>query len=1014
MFAILLLLGMVPFESQVRSGPPAPPLAQEAARQWRLSARSSWQVFLQRWGGRWAVRWDERNGTPRFLYTPGVALERDDALVASVAELAGIDPSEMHFSRATRRYDGQRFHEIRQWQRSWHGASVFGDQIAVVSVDDRIDGVWAQLTPVHLDEPLPGEIVFPMPVWGPGGEGSPPSRGVEPMLVRKVTGRAARVDDTVEGHDVAFFDRQGHEVYRYDQRLPSTVQVSHYERTVLDDHVTDPAREVTVTDAAGSTAVTDDDGNHLLTGPLSVELTGPNLVVLENFSGITVTGSDDVLLEGGTDISDAAATVLDNFHVVWDWLGVRWPSISWLDEQVWAVVDMTSDYCNASYWSDALYFLVGYPGYCANFGEIADVVYHEMGHGVHEHVLAAGTFSSDVSEGSGDYLSATINDDPELAPGAWADGSPVREIETDKVYPTDYTGESHADGLIWGSFMWDLREQWADSMGDAAGVEASDLLFLGTLEQGPSLTDVYEAVIVADDDNGDLSDGTPHACELKTLLDAHGLGPGPIGGVDFAHVPLGQQSSFAESYEVDFVLSAVFEDCSDFDPSSVQLWFSTDDAPVPGTAEASATFATKDTDEIESATTYPGWTSVKLVRKGSNWTGAIPRQLATTHVRYFMQASTTDRSQTVYTHGGYADQVYSFYVGDTEEIWCEGFESGAADWHHGTTTPDWTSGSFTDQWTFGRPAGTYAYDPRRAWEGANIATTVLDGAYSPMNAQHLTSPTIDLAGAGPMLLLQYHRWLTVEDGIYDHARLWANGTIVYENRATAEGTNQTLDEGWTQVDVPLDEVIGDDGTVAFTWALQSDPGLEFGGWAIDDVCVVDLADLPGHYRVHDLVASDDLDDRVEVTFSEPWIAPLSATVLMRKEGAFPTGPDDGTVLSLDEAAVPGAARSYTDVDVKPGVTYYYAVFSAADSKTGWITDLVEGQNADTGGLRVPVDTGDTADSGSDSAGDTAREGPDRRTGPNGTCGCASPVTRGGQGWLFGLLLAGLSFRRKPR
>jgi MYXO-CTERM domain-containing protein len=57
------------------------------------------------------------------------------------------------------------------------------------------------------------------------------------------------------------------------------------------------------------------------------------------------------------------------------------------------------------------------------------------------------------------------------------------------------------------------------------------------------------------------------------------------------------------------------------------------------------------------------------------------------------------------------------------------------------------------------------------------------------------------------------------------------------------------------------------------------------------VCVVTLADVPGHYRVRDLVATDAAED-VAITWSQPWMAPLSATVLVRSADGYPTGPVD--------------------------------------------------------------------------------------------------------------------------
>ena len=94
-----------------------------------------------------------------------------------------------------------------------------------------------------------------------------------------------------------------------------------------------------------------------------------------------------------------------------DWLADRWPSHSWLGEKVWANVDISSGTCNAYYTSGTINFFVGSSSRCYNFGQVADVIYHEVGHGIHHYILTGGTFAGDVSEGSADFVSATLTND---------------------------------------------------------------------------------------------------------------------------------------------------------------------------------------------------------------------------------------------------------------------------------------------------------------------------------------------------------------------------------------------------------------------------------------------------------------------------------------------------------------------------------------------------------------------------------------------------------------------------
>jgi hypothetical protein len=825
-----------------------------------------------------------------------------------------------------------------------------------------------------------------------------------------------------DGPLVRAVDRAGRVVHTRDTRHFASVQLEHLERTIGDALVTDPARGVTVEATDGATDTTDAAGTHGLSGDLVVRLDGPDLTVLRDGAGVQAAGTGDITLTPGA-IGASPAVAWHHFFVVWDWLADRWPSHGWLGSNVPANVDISSSACNAYYTSGTINFFVGYSGYCNNFGQIADVLYHEVGHGVHHYILAGGTFAGDVSEGSADYVSATITGDPEVGPGARWNGGYVREIGSDRVYPRDVVGEVHNDGLIWASFLWNLRTQWVADLGEAPGTEAADRILLGALEQGPTLTDLYEAVILADDDDGDLSNGTPNACELVTLLDQHGLGPGPIGVVDFAHTPLGPQASEAEGYPVAFTFSNPTAACADLDPDSVALWYTLDPAEVPAGLDAPAEGDgdTGDTGGAPAGSAYDGWTRLDLTQDGAAYSGTLPRVPADTRVWYFMEAASSDRSQVVRTHGDDPDRLFTFMVGDREAVWCADFEDGATDFVHGTGLGPDDPGTpeHEDQWEVGAPAAE-RFGPTSATSGTAIAATDLDGDYRNLNRQFLQGPWVDVLGedgdAGRMLMLSYQRFLTVEDGIYDHARLSTDDAVLYENPATEAGTLHVLDTDWTLHDIDLEGALDEDGGVRFTWTLESDPGLEFGGWALDDVCVVRLADVPGHHRRVGLDATDDAD-AVTITWTQPWIAPLTTTVLVRKAEGWPEGVDDGVIIDLDTDPVPGEAREVVDPDAAPGETFHYALFVAAEHDEDWYQTVEEGVNADQGGVPaepLPEDTGPAGDDGGgtgggdDDGGDTDAAAPAET--PDEGCGCtAAPAAAG---WVGLLLLPFVGARRR--
>ena len=1018
MLGVALLLAFTPLEDPARDaarpGDPAPHLARTPSTQLHLGNRPAWRAFQAEWGGAWGARWDERNGTPRFLSAPGIPDADASALAADVAALAGVPGAELVAGVPTKRGD----RTLRRWSRRHAGADVLGDQVLTVAIDGRIAGVWVQLTPLPDGlAPVPGESILPVPRFADGAAWRLPPNGAVPTLVRLES----------DGPLVHATDRTGRIVHTRDRRHFANVQLEHLERTIGDPLATDPAAGMRVEDADGTTEVTDAAGDHGLTGALTVHLDGPELTMRRDGAAVVGGGDDDITLRPGG-IGASPATAWHHFFVVWDWLADRWPSHGWLGSNVPANVDISSGACNAYYTSGTINFFVGRNGQCNNFGQVADVLYHEVGHGVHHYILAGGTFAGDVSEGSADYISATITGDPQVGPGARWNGGHVREIASDRVYPRDVVGEVHADGLIWASFLWNLRTQWTADMGEAAGAEAADRLMLGALEQGPTLTDLYEAVILADDDDGDLSNGTPHACELVALLDLHGLGPGPIGVVDFGHTPLGPQDSEAESYPVSFTFSNPTGDCADLDPESVALWYAVDPVSVPSgqdgpglgggdTGDIDDSGGSGDTGDAGDASRYDGWTRLDLDTDGTHFNGTLPRVPATTRVSYFMEAASTDRTQVIRTHGDDPARLYTFMVGDRETIWCADFEDGAPDFQHGTGlgpdapgTPD-----HEDQWEVGAP-GAPRFGPDRAVSGTAIVATDLSGDYRNLNRQFLQGPRVQVTGEdgvpGRMLMLSYQRFLTVEDGIYDHARLSTDAAVLYENPATAGGGQHVLDTDWTLQDIDLGPHLDADGGARFTWTLESDPGLEFGGWALDDVCVVQLDDVPGHHRRVGLEATDDAQT-VTISWTQPWIAPLTSTVLVRRPDAWPEAIDDGVIIDLDTDPVPGEARTVVDTDAQAGETFHYALFVAAEDDETWFTEVEEGVNADVGGVPAEPLPGDTgAGGGADGEGGDPASG-DGGDGGAGVAdeGCGCSAAPAAAGWL-GLVLLPFVMRRR--
>lgn len=183
-----------------------------------------------------------------------------------------------------------------------------------------------------------------------------------------------------------------------------------------------------------------------------------------------------------------------------------------------------------------------------------------------------------------------------------------------------------------------------------------------------------------------------------------------------------------------------------------------------------------------------------------------------------------------------ADPYYEFYVGPVMPLWCSDFDSGISDW---TVSPDWEAGM---------PRGLGG-DPRTAATGMAVAGSDLtkDGLYAANGMSFAESPEIDLQGKTGVRL-QLQRWLGVEDGFYDEARIVINNTQVWQNFASPTAPQQAgvnhLDREWRFADFALAQFEAS-GKVKLRFELQSDQGMQFGGWTLDDVCVVVPLQGPG-------------------------------------------------------------------------------------------------------------------------------------------------------------------------
>ena len=492
------------------------------------------------------------------------------------------------------------------------------------------------------------------------------------------------------------------------------------------------------------------------------------------------------------------------------------PSMSFLAGTLPAIVnEVDPQGCNAFWNGSSLNFLTANE-VCNNTARLADVVYHEFGHAFHQHSILSGVGSLEASlgEGSGDIMAASVTHDPRLAPGFYLTGSgTLRDMDSGRRWPEDISDwDPHETGLIWAGAMWDLRTFLVADLGEGKGHALTDQLFYQAIRRSSSIPTTYAEVLAADDDDGDLANGTPHICAINRAFLAHGLAPllDEAGRV-IHHDPLTIVASSAPSYPIDVTSEVLYPQCS-----------------------------TAGLDGVQVIVRVGGISSKLALTPGpdGHYTGTLPYGKPGTQFSYQVRGQEGPASFTLPDNR--ADDEYRVFVGETRILYENDFETAIDGWTFGDTKG--TSGDF--QW--GPPKGLGG-DPVAAFSGSNVLGNRLDGTglYKAGRTVYADSPVVDLQGESGVRL-QFRRWLTAQDGIDDQASIYLNGKLLWQNSATTEenGTLDHRDIEWRFEDIDLRPYLQGATTAQIRFEIAADGSMQRGGFNLDDFRIVAFTPPP--------------------------------------------------------------------------------------------------------------------------------------------------------------------------
>lgn len=306
-----------------------------------------------------------------------------------------------------------------------------------------------------------------------------------------------------------------------------------------------PYAEVSIT--GGVTVFADGDGNFTIpntaggTVTVNSRLEGMYFNLVDESAGATTpvismnvsnSGSVDFLHNpNDTEFGTANVNAYLHANIVRDFVLEVEPTFPTIGNQLgFNIRTNRNQSCNAFYCpaTQSINFFTSGSG--CNNTSYADVIYHEYGHHL---VRVTGNGQGQFGEGCSDVMAILIEDNPDLALGFGIVtpepdcNVPLRTAENFRTYPC--VGPIHDCGQLISGCVWDtineIREFDPDN---AVGIVSQ--LFLNMLPVrgamggssiiGPEITLI---ILELDDDDGDLSNGSPHYFPIANAFNAHNM-----------------------------------------------------------------------------------------------------------------------------------------------------------------------------------------------------------------------------------------------------------------------------------------------------------------------------------------------------------------------------------------------------------------------------------------------------------------------------------------------------------
>ena len=482
--------------------------------------------------------------------------------------------------------------------------------------------------------------------------------------------------------------------------------------------------------------------------------------------------------------------------------------------------------CNA-YWDGYTINMFSEGGGCAGTEEMADVVYHEYGHGLQQFIYDpySPPYSSGMGEGCSDFWSMSITSSPCLGNGFFGPGTCLRDGNNTRQYPAPECGGSvHCLGEITMGSLWKMRENFITSLGyDVAKAHSDTLFFFAQVARPTTVPDFLMEILLVDDDDGYLVNGTPNYGDICGAFEAHNV-ICPFDDIGIEHMPLDNTTNYTTPYIVEAAIASVYGEIT-----SVNLNYSLD---------------------------YD-YIATEMEQSGDLYLGEIPAQPAGTIVDYYIHATDSEGNE-VFSPENAPQETYLFLVGEEQDFmipFADDFEE-ELDWTAGLPGDDATTGI----WIRGEPNGTsvggvvvqpdedHTPDGTQAFVTGNAPFTGNNAGEDDVDDGRTTllSPVWDLSYVSNPVL-SYWRWYSNDVGDNPGSDVWeVEVSSDGEYWVALEYTSQSSG-AWIQKQFKLSKFVDVSGDVQARFVASDEGDGSLVEAAVDDVVILAVVAFNGVY-----------------------------------------------------------------------------------------------------------------------------------------------------------------------